>query len=52
MQKRRVGKKTRKKGWKKVILRHENKEEMPITQCWECGQGIEINTTPGPTSIK
>jgi len=26
-----------------------NKEEMPIIQCWECGQGIEINTTPFST---
>jgi hypothetical protein len=41
MQERRVGKKTRKKGWKKVILRPVNKEEMQIIQCWECGQGID-----------
>ncbi len=52
MQERRVGKKERKKGWKKVILRPVNKEEMAIIQCWECGQGIEINTTPGGTIIK
>jgi hypothetical protein len=52
MQERRVGKIERKKGWKKVILRPVNKEKMPIIQCWECGQGIEINITPGRTSIK
>jgi hypothetical protein len=54
MQERRVGKKNKKKRLEKVILRPVNKEEMPIIQCWECGQGIEINTrtTPGRTSIK
>jgi hypothetical protein len=45
-------KKNKKKRLEKVILRPVNKEEMPIIQCWECGQGIEINTTPGPTNIK
>jgi hypothetical protein len=52
MRERCVGKTTRKIGWKTVILRPVNKEEMSIIQCWECGQEIEINTTLGRNSIK